>query len=100
METGIAAALLSGSGNLNLFILDQSPLREIPEPGMPIHYLIVSQNSRVNPQIALEALQPQKVIVDASNTFWNTRRWEEACQEAGVEVWPVRTKGAYVSMLR
>jgi hypothetical protein len=67
---------------------------------MPIHYLIVSQNSRFNPQHALEALQPQKVIVDASNTFWNTRRWEEACQEAGVEVWPVRTKGAYVAMLR
>jgi competence protein ComEC len=85
---------------LNLFILDQNPLREIPEPGIPIHYLIVSQNSRVNPYIALEALQPQKVIVDASNNFWNTRRWEEACQEAGVEVWPVRTKGAYVAMLR
>ncbi len=87
-------------GYLNLFILDQSSLREIPEPGMPIHYLIVSQNSRFNPQHALEALQPQKVIVDASNTFWNTRRWEEACQEAGVEVWPVRTKGAYVAVLK
>jgi competence protein ComEC len=87
-------------GQLTLFILDQSPLQEIPEPGMPIHYLIVSQNSRVNPHHALEALQPQKVIVDASNTFWNTRRWEEACQEAGVEVWPVRTKGAYVAAMR
>ncbi len=87
-------------GQLNLFLLDQSPLREIPDPGMPIHYLIISQNSRVNPQIALEALQPQKVIVDASNTFWNTRRWEEACQEAGIEVWPVRTKGAYVAAVR
>lgn len=87
-------------GQLNLFILDQSPLRIIPEPGMPIHYLIVSQNSRVNPQHALDSLQPQKVIVDASNNFWNTRRWEEACLEAGVEVWPVRTKGAYVAVLR
>lgn len=87
-------------GQFNLFLLDQSPLREIPDPGMTIHYLIISQNSRVNPQIALEALQPQKVIIDASNTFWNTNRWEEACQEAGVEVWPVRTKGAYVAMLR
>jgi competence protein ComEC len=87
-------------GQLNLFLLDQSPLREIPDPEMPIHYLIISQNSRVNPQIALEALQPQKVIIDASNTFWNTNRWEEACQEAGIEVWPVRTKGAYVAAVR
>lgn len=87
-------------GQLNLFLLDQSPLREIPEPSMPLHYLIVSQNSRIDPQHALDALQPQKVIIDASSTFWNTRRWEEACQEAGIEVWPVRTKGAYVAAVR
>ncbi len=87
-------------GQLNIFIIDKSPLREIPDLGMPIHYLIVSQHSRIDPQNALEALKPQKVIVDGSNTTWSTLRWEEACKQAGIEVWPVRTKGAYVAELR
>lgn len=87
-------------GQLNLFLLDQSAVHEIPEPEMAIDYLVVSKNPRANPQQALEALKPLKVIIDASNSLWNTRRWEEACQEAGIEVWPVRSNGAYVAALK
>lgn len=83
-------------GPLAIFLLDETVPRTLPQVDLDIDYLIVASNARHNPQEILKNLSPKKVIVDASNSFWNSNRWVEACTEAGVEVWPVKQNGAYV----
>lgn len=62
-----------------------------------VDYLLVVQNPRIDLEPLLEAVRPGKLIIDGSNSAWNASRWEEACHEAGVAVWNVRTQGAYIS---
>jgi hypothetical protein len=82
------------------FFLDDDPgAAEWPRPEFPVDYLIVSRNPRINPPDVLEALKPRTVILDTSNSFWSLRRWEESCEEAGLECWPVRSRGAFVARL-
>ncbi len=83
-------------GSLIIFLLDESVPSVLPMVDFDIDYLIVTSNSRQNPLEVLENLSPQKVIVDASNSFWNSSRWVDACTAAGVEVWSVRQNGAFV----
>ncbi|MFO7873410.1 MAG: ComEC/Rec2 family competence protein [Bacteroidales bacterium] len=62
-----------------------------------VDYLIISQNVRLEPELIFRIIRPGMVIIDASNNYWNTQRWEEAAGEAGLDVWNVRRQGAYVS---
>lgn len=87
-------------GDKHLFLLDQDCPKEFPKPGLPIDYLIISYNPRHDPQKILECLQPGLVLIDASNYNWITRRWKEACEEAGIACWPVYEKGAFVASLK
>jgi hypothetical protein len=87
-------------GDKHLFLLDQDCPKEFPKPGFPIDYLIISYNPRHDPQKTLECLQPGLVLIDASNYKWITRRWKEACEEAGIACWPVYEKGAFVASLK
>lgn len=65
--------------------------------GFETDYMLIVQNPRIDLGSLLEAVRPRKVIIDASNSAWNASRWEDACREADIEVWNVRTRGAYVS---
>jgi hypothetical protein len=60
-------------------------------------YLLIVQNPRIDLKSLLDSVRPRKVIIDASNSAWNASHWEEACHEADIEVWNVRSQGAYVS---
>ncbi len=62
-----------------------------------VEYLIIVQNPRLDLPWLLGRIRPGRVVVDASNSKWNAQRWVDACLEAGVEVWCVRSRGAYVS---
>lgn len=60
-------------------------------------YLIVVQNPQSDPEAFLQRVKPAQVILDASNSYWTTRRWQEACVKHGIRCWTVREQGAYVS---
>ena len=62
-----------------------------------VDYLLLVQNPRIEMEDILICVKPRKVLIDASNSAWNAARWEQACKEAGVKVWNVRSNGAYQS---
>lgn len=62
-----------------------------------IDYVLIVQNPRVKIGTLLKTLRPGLVIIDASNSLWNASRWVGECHDAGVQVWNVRTQGAYAS---
>ncbi len=63
----------------------------------PVDYLIVCQNPRVTPATYLQIYTPSKVILDASNNFWNASRWDQACDSLHIPFWAVRDRGAFIS---
>lgn len=60
-----------------------------------VDYLLITQNPRLDMELVFRVFKPSTVILDASNSRWNADRIEEACLEAGVRVWNVRSRGAY-----
>ncbi len=60
-----------------------------------VDYLLITQNPRLNMPHIFRSIKPARVVIDASNSRWNADRIEEACIEAGIEVWNVRRRGAY-----
>jgi hypothetical protein len=39
------------------------------------------------------------VIVDATNTYWKTRTWQQDCQKLGISCHAVTNQGAFVLTL-
>ena len=65
----------------------------------PADYLLVSRGAHSDPGEWLRNVQPERVIIDGSNTFWQTNRWVEACKAKGIDYWVTREHGAYVRTL-
>ncbi len=66
-----------------------------PVPLIRVNYLLVTGNPRVDVPLLLRHLEPDRVIIDASNAPWRAAVMEEAFTEAGVDVWNIRHLGAY-----
>jgi len=71
-------------------------LARLNEP-VTVDFLLLAQNPRIEMEDLLIGVKPRKVLIDASNSAWNAAKWEQACEEAGVKVWNVRSNGAYQS---
>ncbi len=87
-------------GDLKLLIIDQNSNLDLylsEKHRIDTDYLLLVQNPRIDIQALLQAVSPKMVIVDSSNSSWMVARWEEAFIAAGVSVWNVRKKGAFVS---
>lgn len=74
---------------------------DIPlNPGVwPADYLLVSRGAHSDPGEWLRKVQPERVIIDGSNSFWQTNTWVEACKAKGIDYWLTREHGAYVRTL-
>lgn len=72
-----------------------SPDREDPVFPYFVDYLLITQNPHLDISIVLQYIKPGRVIIDASNSFWNAGQMEASCIEAGTDVWNVRRHGAY-----
>lgn len=86
-------------GEKHMFLLEPDCPKELPQPVFQIDYLVVSLSPLHDPMKVLECLHPDLVIVDGSNYTWISRRWEKACEEAGMEYWNIREDGAFVADL-
>ena len=83
-----------------IFFLLNEPFPEISDAAtLPVDYLLVTGNPRVDPEKVILTLQPGKVIIDSSNFFRTAERWANACEEMEIDYWMVREKGAYVAGL-
>ncbi len=59
-------------------------------------YLIVTGGSSLDEAAFLSGLSVNRLIIDRSCPPWEAGRWEAACGDAGIPVWNIRKKGAYV----
>ena len=62
---------------------------------VPVDYLIICSNPKVDPKTYLRVFKPLKVIIDASNSNQTVSRWKEACESLHVTFWVVSERGAF-----
>lgn len=87
-------------GNKRFLIIDQNFSLDYNHPmkqQITTDYLLIIQNPRINMEALLQSVIPELVIIDTSNRARAAAQWEEACIEAGITVWNIRNKGAFVS---
>lgn len=82
--------------NHKFYFLNKSNEKIIHDSNVRFDYLIVSQNPRVSASEIIRSYNPQKIIIDSSNNYYNIKLWKEECEKSGLECWSVRENGAYI----
>ncbi|WP_018478979.1 ComEC/Rec2 family competence protein [Pontibacter roseus] len=96
----ISHALLPDSNSLYVWqglrvLVLSRPIRIQPRESLEVDYVLLTQNVRVKP----EDLQPfafKQLILDASNAPWHLQRLRPQLAAAGIPVYDVTEKGAFV----
>jgi competence protein ComEC len=65
-----------------------------------INYLILSHNPRISIEKLNEIYPQSSIIIDSSNSFRNSQRWAQECENLGIDCWPVRERGAFELAIR
>jgi hypothetical protein len=93
------AAGLFRFGNTSLLLVDKALPPPKPAGKIPIDIIILSRNAKVSAQELINLFSCSTVIVDATNTYWKTRTWQQDCQKLGISCHAVTTQGAFVLTL-
>ncbi|MGB1204000.1 MAG: ComEC/Rec2 family competence protein [Chitinophagales bacterium] len=67
-----------------------------PTNDVEINYLVLTQNTSANLYKLAECVHFERVIIDASNSFWKTNKWIEQCKNLDIPYHNTREKGAFV----
>mgnify|MGYP006256448867 FL=1 len=80
-----------------MMLLDKSNkyVRE-PTSEVQVDYLVLTQNTSANLYKLAECVHFERVIIDASNSFWKAKKWTEQCRNLGIPYHNTREKGAFV----
>ena len=80
-----------------MMLLDKSNkyVRE-PTSEVQVDYLVLTQNTSANLYKLAECVHFERVIIDASNSFWKAKKWTEQCKNLGIPYHNTREKGAFV----
>ena len=77
----------------SIFIPDQNVVLNSPTP-IHVDYLLIRNNCRLLPETLLEFIQPEEVILDASNHRWTIEKWETYMNENEIPYYNIVDKGA------
>ncbi|MBW6478038.1 MAG: ComEC family competence protein [Bacteroidales bacterium] len=81
-------------------IIQPEDVSDFSEATDGINYLVLSGNPRISIEKLNEIYPGSSVIIDSSNSFRNSQRWAEECEELGIDCWPVRERGAFELAIR
>ena len=84
-----------GFGNKSLVLLRPENVDKLPAKPMKTDYLLVSGNPRIRPDQLSKSYLPRWVILDASNSYYNNRRWAKKLTALGWQVWNMSEQGAF-----
>ncbi len=81
-------------------IIQPENATDFPDVIEGINYLVLFQNPRISIEKLNELFPGSSIIIDSSNSFRNSQRWAEECEDLGIDCWPVRAKGAFELAIR
>ncbi len=84
--------------NTRIFFLnDKSLLKDIPSKKIDIDFIILSNNTKVKLSEITKYLKFKTIIIDSSNSNYQTDNWLKEAINLGIKVYPVRDKGAFTT---
>lgn len=62
----------------------------------PVHYVLLSHNPRPDFRQIKTVFNPQLVVFDASNSWWEIENWKTACKQLNLRCFSIPDDGAWV----
>lgn len=85
-----------GFFNLKIALIDDARWLRGQTPAVPVDVLLICQNPLLDISACQRRFPARQIILDASNSWKNTRRWKAECDALGLPCHDVREKGAWV----
>lgn len=87
--------LISFQGR-NVFIIDEE--LKIPDSKniSKMDFLLIRNNPRLSLYKLLSKLEYDTLIIDASNSYWKSKKWKEECDSLNISHWDTKEKGAFI----
>jgi competence protein ComEC len=80
-----------------MMLLDKSnKYASEPTAEIDVDYLVLTQNTSANLYKLAECVHFERVIIDASSSFWRVNKWIEQCENLDIPYHNTREKGAFV----
>jgi competence protein ComEC len=80
--------------NKRFAFADKNNFRNTSDNPVPVDYLIISDNIKVEIGELLDCYKPKMVIIDSSNSLWKSEKWIKECAELKVPCYSVLKLGA------
>lgn len=95
-ENLLQAANLFRFGNTSLLVIDKAfPSAKLINK-IPVDLIVLSNNPRISAQELVTLFNCHTIIIDATNSRWNTRSWQQDCHKLGISCHAVTNQGAFV----
>lgn len=75
-------------------LFPDTKLNQIEQP-LNLDFLIITKNPYFSLEDVLKTYQPKQIILDASNSFYTVKKFEEAAKKLNINLWAVPTDGAF-----
>ncbi len=80
----------------HLLIIDHEKLLPIDPKKYKYNYLLLRNNPKLSVYTLDSIINFDTLIIDASNKYWNIKRWEKQCDSLHIQYWNIKEKGAFV----
>lgn len=86
--------------NTKIALIDNTFRAHNNKSKLGIDLLMISKNPRVSIEEILQHYNPKQIVIDASNSKYNSKRLKEEAQRLNIKCWSVLIDGAYTINLK
>jgi len=79
-----------------IFLIDKERLLPIDIKSYQFDYVLLRDNPRINIYKMASMIKFDTLIIDASNKYWNTKKWKQACDSLKIGYWDIKNDGAFI----
>ncbi|MBL4888380.1 MAG: ComEC family competence protein [Flavobacteriaceae bacterium] len=81
--------------NQKIVIIDNKYKLKTNNNKLPIDLLILTKNTKLSINVILTQFNPKEIVIDASNSSYNSKRLQDEARELQIKCWSVLFDGAY-----
>jgi competence protein ComEC len=82
--------------NTSMIIVDSSCLFSKLPQKLKVDIVLFSKNPKISICSLMNAIEPQQIVVDASNKKWSIQKWKKECDSLKIPCHVTSEKGAFV----
>jgi len=100
VQNSIEAPFITGNNVIyfqgkSFLILDERQLIPLLKKENHFNYLLIRNNPKLSMFTIDSLVSFDTLILDASNNYWNTRKWKRQSDSLDINYWDIKEKGAF-----